>query len=54
MARWVKDPVLMQLWHRSHLQLGFFPWFGNFHMLQVQQKKKKKIIRGVPVVAQQK
>ena len=34
MAQQVKDVVLLQLWHR------FSPWPGNFHMLQVQTKKK--------------
>ena len=31
----LKDPALLQLGCRSHLQLGFSPWPGNFHMLQV-------------------
>ena len=35
-VQWVKDSVLL------HLQLGFHPWPGNFHMPWVQQKKKKK------------
>ena len=33
--RGLKDPALLQLGCRSHLQLGFSPWPGNFHMLQV-------------------
>ena len=35
-AQQVKDLVLLQLWRR----LG--PWSRNFHLLQVQKKKKKK------------
>ena len=35
--RGLKDPVLPQL------QLGFNPWPRNFHRLQVQPFKKKKI-----------
>ena len=38
MAQQVKDVVLLQLWHR------FSPWPGNFHMLQMQTKKKKNFI----------
>ena len=41
MVQWCKDLVLLQLWHRSQLQLRFDPWPGNFHMLWVQLKKKK-------------
>ena len=41
-AQWVKDMVLPQLWCWSKLQLRFSPWPGNFHMLWVQPKKKKK------------
>ena len=40
-VQWVKDLVLLQLWHRLQLQPGFDPWPGNF-MLQMWQKKKKK------------
>ena len=40
---WVKDSVLLQLWHRLQLQLGFVPWPGNFHMLKRWPKMKKKI-----------
>ena len=32
----VMDPALSLLW------LGFNPWPRNFHLGQVQQKKKKK------------
>ena len=41
-AQWVKDPALLQLWHRSQLWLEINPWPGNFHMLWEQPKKKKK------------
>ena len=41
-TQWVKDPVLLQLWQRWQLQLGFDPWPGNFHTLWVQLEKKKK------------
>ena len=36
--QWVKNPVLL------HLQLGFNPWPGNFHMPWVWPKKIKSII----------
>ena len=26
MAQWVKDLALLQLWHKSQLQLEFDPW----------------------------
>ena len=42
LAQWVKDLVLVQLWHRSQLWLGFNPWPANFHMLQVRLEKKNK------------
>ena len=35
-VQWVKDPELLQLWHRSQLQL----WPGNFHIVWVQPKQK--------------
>ena len=38
----VKDPTLLQLWHRLQLQLGFNPWPRNFHMSRVQPKKEKR------------
>jgi len=38
-AQWVKVSLL---WLGSQLWCGFNPWPGNFHMLQVWQKKKKK------------
>lgn len=40
-AQWIKDLVLLQLWHRLQLQLGFNPQPGNFHVPQVQPRKKK-------------
>ena len=33
LAQWVKGTVLLQLWRRSQLQLGFSAWPRNFHML---------------------
>ena len=43
MAQWVKDLVLLQLWHRMQLHLRFDTWSrNNFHMLKGQPKKKKK------------
>ena len=41
-GKWVKYLVLPQLWCRLKQRLGFDPWPGNFHTLQVQPKKKKK------------
>ena len=37
----LNDPALLQLQHRLQLQLRFFPWPENFHMLWVQPLKKK-------------
>ena len=31
----LKDPALLQLWHRSQLQHGFNPWPRNLYMLWV-------------------
>ena len=42
-AQWIKDLVLVQLWCRLQLWLGFDPWPGNVHMPWVWPKKKKKI-----------
>ena len=39
-VQWIKDQVLLQLWHRSQLWFGFDPWHGNFHMLWVPLRKK--------------
>ena len=41
-AQWVKDPALLQLWHRSQLQLGFDSWSEDFHMPLGRPKKKTK------------
>ena len=41
-VQWVKDLVLLQLWLRLQLQLGFDPWPRNFHMPLVQPRKRKK------------
>lgn len=41
-AQWVKDLVLLLLWHRSKLWLRLGPWPGNVHMLWMWLKKKKK------------
>ena len=38
----VKDPALSLLWLRSLLWREFDPWPGNFHMLQIWPKKKKR------------
>ena len=43
LAQQVKDLVLLQLWHRLKLWLGFVPQPGNhFHMPLGTGKKKKK------------
>ena len=54
MAQWVKnptaaawhsglkDPVLIQFWHRSQMQLGFSSWPRNFHVLSCGFKKKRQ------------
>ena len=39
---WVKDPTLLQLWHRSQLQLRFNPCPRNFDMLRVWPEKERK------------
>ena len=41
MAQWFKDLVLLQMWHRLQLQLGFDPWLGDPYAA-VQKKKEKK------------
>ena len=38
----IKNPVLVHLWCRSQLQLGFSPWPGNFRMLGGSWGKRKK------------
>ena len=42
MAQWVKDLALSLLWLWLLLWLGFDPWPGNFHMLQVWPKNKRQ------------
>ena len=42
MAQWIKGPAL------SLQQIGFNPWLGNFYMLQMRPKKKKKLTRAMP------
>ena len=42
LVHWIKDPVLLQLWHRLQLQLRFNPRPRNFHMPQHSQKRKEK------------
>ena len=41
-AQWVKDPVLLQLWLRLQLRLGFNPWPRSSICLWAAKKKKKK------------
>ena len=41
-AQWVKDVVLLQLWSRLQLQLGFDPWPGNFISCRCSHKKKEE------------
>ena len=38
----LKDPALLQLWHRSQLQLGFHLWLGRSMCHGAAKKKKKK------------
>ena len=42
LAKWVKDPVLLHLWHRSQMWLRFDLWPGEIHMPQVCPRKGKK------------
>ena len=42
MVQHVKDPALSLQQLGSLLWHGFAPWPGNFHMLQMQPKKKQK------------
>ena len=37
----LKHPALLQLWHRSHLQLGSDPWPGNSICRGAVEKGKK-------------
>ena len=36
----LKDLLLLQLWHRSELRLGFSPWPGNLHMPRLRPFKE--------------
>ena len=40
--QWIKCMALPQLRCRSQLWLRFNPWPGNFHIMWVHQKRKKK------------
>ena len=44
MAQQVKDLALSLPWLRSLLWCEFIPWPGNFHMLLVWPKRKRKKI----------
>ena len=41
LVQWVKDPALLQLWHRSQLQLKFDPWPQELPYAWVQPKQNK-------------
>ena len=41
-VQWVKDLLLLRLWHRLRLRLGFSPWPRNSHILWGWLKKKKR------------
>ena len=41
LQQWVKDPVLLPLWHRSQLGLRSNPWPGSFQGPGDSQKRKK-------------
>ena len=46
LARWVKDPVLLQLWLRLQLQLGFDPWPRNsicYRVAKTGKENKTKV-----------
>ena len=42
LAQRVKDPAMLQLWHRSQMQLRSDPCPGNFVRCGDQKRKKKK------------
>ena len=50
MAQWVKDLVLSLQWLGLLLWCGFDPWPRNFHMLEVQPKKKKKNLENISIL----
>lgn len=37
----VKDPALLQLWHKSQLWLGFDPLLGTSYAVGAAEKEKK-------------
>ena len=41
-VQWFKDPVLLQLWHRSQLWLRFLPGLSVLYDLGCAKKEKKK------------
>ena len=41
-VQWVKDLELLQLWHRSLLQLVSDPWSGNSICLEAAEKEKER------------
>ena len=41
-AQWIKGTGIAAIAAKSQLHLGFNPWPGNFHMLQVLPLKKQK------------
>ena len=43
LAQWVKELVLLWLWHRLQLQLGSDSWTRNSLCLGAAQKEDKKI-----------
>ena len=42
LAQWVKDPMLLQLWLGSQLQLGSDPWPRNAPCAKNLKKKRKQ------------
>ena len=42
LAQWIKDPLLLQLWYRSQLQLRLDPWPRNFHVPWGGKKQTNK------------
>lgn len=41
-AQWVKEPVLLQLWHRLQLWCGIIPGPGNFCRCSQKPTKQNK------------
>ena len=48
-AQWVKDQVLLQLWHEVQLQLRFDLWPGNFH-IPLRRWPKKSFLKQTVMV----